>query len=105
MALTLEEPSITKAVRSLSPRSNAFINGRFVPAVSGKVFTTENPAHGKPLAEIAACDGADVDRAVSAARAAFSKGSWSRESPSARKKLLLRFADLIERHDAELALL
>jgi gamma-glutamyl-gamma-aminobutyraldehyde dehydrogenase/4-guanidinobutyraldehyde dehydrogenase/NAD-dependent aldehyde dehydrogenase len=46
-----------------------------------------------------------VDRAVKAARAAFDKGSWSRMAPSARKKVLLKFASLIEKHNDELALL
>jgi gamma-glutamyl-gamma-aminobutyraldehyde dehydrogenase/4-guanidinobutyraldehyde dehydrogenase/NAD-dependent aldehyde dehydrogenase len=46
-----------------------------------------------------------VDRAVKAARAAFDKGSWSRMAPSSRKKVLLKFASLIEKHNDELALL
>ena len=49
-------------------RTQAFIDGRFVSAQSGQTFATENPATGKPLAKIAACDAADVDLAVKAAR-------------------------------------
>ncbi|MEF9604656.1 aldehyde dehydrogenase, partial [Paracoccus sp. PXZ] len=42
----------------------AFIDGEFRPAISGKTFTTTNPATGEALAEIAACDAQDVDAAV-----------------------------------------
>ncbi|WP_292540966.1 aldehyde dehydrogenase, partial [Mesorhizobium sp.] len=48
---------------------------------------------------------ADVDLAVRAARRSFEAGSWSGMPPRERKKVLLRFADLIEKHSAELALI
>ena len=85
-------------------RTDAFIDGRFRPAASGARFVTENPATGRPLAEVAAGDAADVDAAVRAARAAFEDGRWSRRAPSDRKTVLLRLADLIEANLEELAL-
>jgi gamma-glutamyl-gamma-aminobutyraldehyde dehydrogenase len=54
---------------------------------------------------MAACDKEDVDRAVQAARSAFEKGSWSKMPPDDRKNVLLKFADLLETHTDELALL
>jgi len=54
----------------LDLRTRLFIDGGFVDAVGGGRFTTENPATGQPLAEVAEGDGADVDRAVAAARQA-----------------------------------
>ncbi len=63
MALVLEKKSIKAAVGKLKPRTHAFIGGKSVPAASGKTFATENPATGKQLAKIAACDKEDVDRA------------------------------------------
>ena len=42
-------------------RTDAFIDGAFQPAQSGQRFTTENPATGQPLAEVAAGDAADID--------------------------------------------
>jgi gamma-glutamyl-gamma-aminobutyraldehyde dehydrogenase len=105
MDLKLEPKAIKTAVAKLKFRTEAFIDGKFVKAQSGKTFITENPATGKPLARIAACDTADVDRAVRAARRAFERGDWSRQKPGDRKKLLLRFADLLEAHAGELALL
>jgi gamma-glutamyl-gamma-aminobutyraldehyde dehydrogenase/4-guanidinobutyraldehyde dehydrogenase/NAD-dependent aldehyde dehydrogenase len=89
----------------LSFRSHAFIDGKYVPAASGKTFDNVNPANGKTLAKIAECDKEDVDRAVKAARAAFEKGTWSRMAGAERKKTLIKFADLIEKHTTELALL
>ncbi|HRM73680.1 MAG TPA: aldehyde dehydrogenase family protein, partial [Paracoccus sp. (in: a-proteobacteria)] len=52
-------------------RGQAFIDGRFVDAASGETFDSINPATGAVLTPVAACDAADVDRAVSAARRAF----------------------------------
>ncbi|RUZ98573.1 aldehyde dehydrogenase family protein, partial [Mesorhizobium sp. M7A.F.Ca.US.002.01.1.1] len=64
-----------------------------------------NPANGTTLAQIASCDAADVDLAVRSARGAFESGSWSRRSPSERKKVLQCFAELMHQHGDELALL
>lgn len=83
----------------------AFIAGDFCQAASGKTFTALNPATGKPLAEVPSCGAEDVNRAVAAARKAFFKGSWSRMHPSERKKILLRFIGLMEKHSVELAVL
>ena len=105
MSLTLESSAIDAAVSALQFRTGAFIDGRFVPAQSGKTFPTENPANGKVLAQVAACEAADVDLAVRSARKAFEGGAWSRMSPLNRKKVLLKFADLLEANAAELALL
>ncbi len=81
----------------------AFIDGAYRPAISGKTFTSMNPATGAPLAEIAACDAADVDFAVTKAREAFDDGRWSRLHPSARKDVLIRLCKLITRNARELA--
>ncbi|OYY11376.1 MAG: aldehyde dehydrogenase PuuC [Rhizobiales bacterium 35-68-8] len=85
-------------------QTDAFIGGRFVPAISGQRFTAVNPATGKALAEVAACDGQDVDAAVTAARAAFEDRRWAGLKPGERKKVLVRFADLVRAHGDELAL-
>ena len=86
-------------------RTDAFIDGAFRPAQSGARFTTENPATGQPLAEVAAGDAADIDLAVRAARRAFDDGRWSRRSPADRKAVLLAFADRLEANADELAML
>ena len=69
----------------LTFRHQAFINGRFVPAASGKTFDSVNPATGRVLAKVAACDAEVIDRAVAAGRRAFEAGHWSRMAPGDRK--------------------
>lgn len=90
---------------SLKIRSQLFINGRLVDAQSGQTFAAINPATGKPIANVAAGDVADVDAAVASARKAFNSGSWSRKAPSDRKKVLQRFSELMLAHGDEIALL
>jgi gamma-glutamyl-gamma-aminobutyraldehyde dehydrogenase len=90
---------------SIEIEGRAFIDGRYVAALSGRTFATINPATGLSLAEIAACDHLDVDLAVKAARRAFDCGSWSRAPRTYRKRVLLRLAELIVQHREELAVL
>ena len=49
-------------------RNQAFIDGKFVDAASGKTFDSINPATGEVLASVAECDAEDVDHAVTAAQ-------------------------------------
>ena len=86
-------------------RTQAFIDGRFADAASGRTFETENPATGQIIAEVTAGDSTDIDRAVAAARRSFEDGRWSRRAPADRKTILLRLADLIEANAEELATL
>ncbi|KGJ02252.1 gamma-glutamyl-gamma-aminobutyraldehyde dehydrogenase [Paracoccus halophilus] len=82
-----------------------FIDGRKQAAQSGRSFASTNPANGSVIANLPACDGADVDLAVAAARTAFEDGRWSRLHPAERKAALLRLADLIEQNLNELAVM
>jgi gamma-glutamyl-gamma-aminobutyraldehyde dehydrogenase len=86
-------------------RTDVFVAGRFRESVSGERFVTENPATGQPLAQVAAGAAPDIDLAVRSARETFDDGRWSGRSPAERKSVLLDFADLIEAHLEELALL
>ena len=83
----------------------AVINGRHVDATSGATFDSINPATNQRLGRVAACDEADVDLAVRAARQAFEKGPWARMAPGERKKVLLRLSELMLANREELALL
>jgi 4-guanidinobutyraldehyde dehydrogenase/NAD-dependent aldehyde dehydrogenase len=85
-------------------RTEAFIDGKFQPAASGETFVCINPATGKSIAQVAACGSRDVETAVASARRAFDDGRWSRMAPASRKKVLLRFSELIRKHREELAL-
>ncbi|KIC23546.1 MULTISPECIES: aldehyde dehydrogenase [unclassified Leisingera] len=90
---------------ALSFRSQAFIDGKFTDAVSGKTFASVNPATGEVLAQVAECDAEDVDRAVAVGRRAFEDGRWSRMAPGDRKAVMLKLADLIRENLEEMALL
>ncbi len=105
MSAALSLDSIKSQAEGLSYRSQAFIDGKYVDAASGQTFDCVSPANGKALAQVAACDAEDVDRAVAAARRAFEDGRWRDMAPAQRKKTLQKFADLIESHATELALL
>jgi gamma-glutamyl-gamma-aminobutyraldehyde dehydrogenase/4-guanidinobutyraldehyde dehydrogenase/NAD-dependent aldehyde dehydrogenase len=83
----------------------AFINGQRVQAVSGQTFDDHSPIDGRLLAKVARGDTADIDAAVLAARAAFEDRRWAGKSPAARKRTLIKFADLVLKNTAELALL
>ncbi|MCB1335018.1 MAG: aldehyde dehydrogenase [Roseivivax sp.] len=85
--------------------TQAFIDGAFRPAISGKTFDTVNPATGTVLAQVAACGPQDVDFAVAKARDAFEDGRWSRLHPKQRKEALIRLARLVARNARELAVL
>ena len=85
-------------------RTLAYLDGGFVPAVSGATFESIDPATGRKLADIAACDAQDVDPAVASARAAFDSGVWSRMHPSERREILLRLVALLEENLEDLAL-
>lgn len=89
----------------LQPTTQAFINGEFVASRDGATLSAYNPATGQELAEVTACGSVDIDRAVQAAHRSFEAGDWSRCPPLDRKRVLLRFASLIDTHAEELALL
>jgi acyl-CoA reductase-like NAD-dependent aldehyde dehydrogenase len=89
----------------LDIEGRAFINGRYVDALSGATRPTVNPANGQQITDVALCGTEDADLAVKGARAAFESGVWSRMAPMDRKMVLVRWAELIEKHADELALL
>jgi acyl-CoA reductase-like NAD-dependent aldehyde dehydrogenase len=89
----------------LAIRTKAFIDGKFVAAASGETFDDISPVDGAVLARVAAGGPEDVDRAVRAARAAFEDGRWADQPPKARKRMLVKLAELIQKNANELALL
>jgi len=89
----------------LQPDGRAFIGGQRLDSVSGASFAKHSPIDGRALAAIARGQAADIDAAVAAARRAFDDGRWAGKPPAARKKTLLRFAELILAAKEELALL
>jgi 4-guanidinobutyraldehyde dehydrogenase/NAD-dependent aldehyde dehydrogenase len=93
------------ASTSLTFEGRAFINGRYVDALSGNTRTSYNPANGSKLVDVANCAAEDAEIAVAGARRAFASGVWSEMAPGDRKMILVRWSELIEKHAEELALL
>jgi malonate-semialdehyde dehydrogenase (acetylating)/methylmalonate-semialdehyde dehydrogenase len=92
-----------------SPASSAtpgriehFINGKHVRG-GGRTSDVFNPATGEVSARVALASTAEVDAAVSAARAAYP--AWSQLSALRRSRFLFQFKALIEKHHDELATL
>lgn len=105
MAELLSAAEYTQIAKNLKFPTQAFIDWKFQPSVSGNTFTTTNPATGEVLAEITACNEQDVNIAVANAKTAFEDGRWSKLSPNQRKHILLNFADLLEKNTVELAVM
>ena len=82
-------------------QTQLFIDGRFVPSLSGETLATLNPHDNSVIADVAMANHADVDRAVAAAKAAFPK--WSNMAGAERGRLLLKLADAIEANADRLA--
>jgi aldehyde dehydrogenase (NAD+)/phenylacetaldehyde dehydrogenase len=87
-----------------STTDSILIDGERRPAASGETLDSFDPGTGAVMTSIAAGDGVDVDRAVSAAQAAF-EDVWRDLKPAARGRLLADFAGLVEDHAEELAVL
>ena len=101
--LTLSDWETKSAQLKIEGR--AFVSGAHVNAAAEAVFECLSPVDGRFLANVASCDAADADHAVTVARATFDSGVWSRSSPVSRKQAMLRFADLLDQNAEELALL
>jgi acyl-CoA reductase-like NAD-dependent aldehyde dehydrogenase len=89
----------------VAPEVRPFIDGGHREPLTTTTFTDTSPRDGRALAEVPNGNAADIDAAVAAARRAFDDGRWRHRSPRSRKRTLLAFADAIEAHRDELALL
>lgn len=103
MLTSLEQ--IQTIAGSLRPKAQAFIDGAFCDASNGGTFAAVNPATGEVICSVAHSTGADVDRALTAARRVFADGRWSRAAPDHRKEVLLKLAALVRENTPELSVL
>ncbi len=97
--------SIQKKILQLEIKKQAFINGQYVNAKSGKIIQKISPVDGRDLSGISACDATDIDIAVKCAKKSFDSKIWLNKLPIEKKHILLKLADLMEIHKEELALL
>src|SRR5579862_5498165 len=104
MTHMMNVPGLGEAAQSFIAKTpRMLIGGEWVPAASGKVFDTIDPATETVICQLAEGDAEDVDRAVKAARRAFDDSAWSRMRPVERERLLLKLADLVEANLEEIA--
>ncbi len=90
--------SLDKPLASL-----CYIDGKWVPADSGKTFAVLNPATGGEIARVPDLGAAETERAISAAAAAFP--AWRKRTAKDRSDILRRFHDLMMANQERLALL
>ncbi len=88
----------------LKEKYDLYIGGKFVKPSSGKYFATTNPATGEKLADVAYGDESDVDKAVKAARKAYTE-VWSKLSGKERGKYIYRIARIMQERARELAVI
>ncbi|GAA3276259.1 aldehyde dehydrogenase family protein [Dactylosporangium vinaceum] len=93
----------SRSIVDIQSSYGLFINGEFTDG-KGEPFKSINPASEETLAEIACADAADVDAAVSAARAAYDR-VWGPMPGRERAKYLFRIARIIQERGRELAVL
>ena len=86
-------------------KTQLLIAGDWQESAQGESYVDENPATREPIAQVASASAADVDRAVSAARAAFDSGKWATMAASRRAKIIHKMGQLIAERSNELALL
>ncbi len=91
--------------RELAIDGRAFIDGQRTWSRTEQVFDNLSPVDGRKLGAVARCGAEDVDAAVAAARAAFEDGRWANLAPAKRKRILVKFSELMLKNREELALL
>ncbi|KTD20468.1 aldehyde dehydrogenase family protein [Legionella israelensis] len=103
MDYSISTESLLKEHNITIRQTELLINGIFQPSVSEKTFDTLSPITGEVITSVALAEKEDVDKAVKAAREALENGPWSKMDARQRGKILLKWADLIEKHQEELA--
>lgn len=97
---------ISQHHKTLKPKqTQLLIDGKFVNSIDGQVFGTINPTTAEKIVDIQEGGEKDIDLAVKSARKAFDHGPWRKTGPEARRKILNKLADLLERDLDEIAML
>ncbi|MBA2640512.1 MAG: aldehyde dehydrogenase family protein [Nocardioidaceae bacterium] len=92
----------SRSVVDLRSSYGLFIDGKFADPADARSFKTVNPATEEVLAEVGEAGPADVDRAVTAARRAYTK-VWGPMPGRERAKYLFRIARIVQERSRELA--
>ncbi len=101
----MDQSSIDALRSQAVPAFTHFIDGQHVAASDGASMDILSPINGQVLTSVARGTAADMHAAIAAARKAFDDQRWAGQAPAARKKILMKWADLIEANALELAVL
>tara|TARA_R110002110_G_scaffold106774_2_gene267476 strand:+ start:2217 stop:3701 length:1485 start_codon:yes stop_codon:yes gene_type:complete len=101
----MDQPRIDALRGQSVPAQLHLIEGKAMPASDGGTMDVVSPIDGQVLAQMARGTSSDMETAIASARAAFEDRRWAGQPPATRKAVLLRWADLIEAHALELAIL
>ncbi|WP_332816191.1 CoA-acylating methylmalonate-semialdehyde dehydrogenase [Ramlibacter sp.] len=96
----MNAPDSSRAAGALASIDH-WIDGAIVPGRSGRSADVFNPATGAVTGKVAMASAAEVDRAVTSARAAFP--AWADTPPIRRARIMFKFLELLNRHRDELA--
>ena len=77
-----------------------FINGQWADASDGKTFEDLNPLDDSVYAKVAKGTGADIRKAIAAAKAAYP--AYKESTPTERERWLLRVAEIMEDRQSEI---
>jgi aldehyde dehydrogenase (NAD+) len=104
--LSTQSAPIAPEARPAVAPGRLFIANEWRDARAGERFESINPATDEVITTIASGDADDVDAAVTAARAAFDDGPWTRKMSAAdRGRMIARLAALVRRDLEELSYL
>ncbi|KAK8076977.1 aldehyde dehydrogenase [Apiospora saccharicola] len=94
MATIYEAKQLAEARPPLHDQQQLFIGGSGSHSSDGSTFPVVNPMTGDRIYYCSSASIEDCSRAIDSASAAF--GSWSRSTPSSRRNIFLKAADIIE---------
>lgn len=89
----LKDPSLLK--------SDALINGQWLPALSQARFSVQDPSNGQHLTDVANLGPDEAQQAIDAANAAWP--AWRSKTAKERSQILRRWFDLLIAHQDDLA--
>ena len=98
-------PTWHERATALRPDGRCLIEGERRAAAGGVVFAKHSPVDGRLLGDVARGGAADIEAAVRSARSAFEDRRWAGKPPAARKRILVRWAELVLAAREELALI
>src|SRR5512136_1401653 len=80
-----------------------YVNGQWVSSSAGEAFPVFDPSTEEVIAHVATASASDVDKAVTAARAAFDSGPWPATTAQDRGRILFKLSEKIRQNQPMLA--